>query len=142
MASIPTLQRLETVTARGGQLMGSVGAAIGLLFPKCPLCWMVVSGSLISGTVAKGITEIVGVVLFAVGLWRLLRGLRLSWAFVVIITGLCSVLLAAGARMMWRLEIRLIIWFALIAGAILISTLRSSCSNCVENCGQSERKTT
>ncbi len=72
MACTTAVQTLVSKTAHRSRLMGGCGATIGLLLPKCPLCWMVIAGSATVGGAIERSFEALGVALFAVGLWKLL----------------------------------------------------------------------
>jgi hypothetical protein len=39
-------------------LLRDIGAAAGLLLPKCPLCWMAITGSVVTGAATKFSVEI------------------------------------------------------------------------------------
>jgi hypothetical protein len=55
------------------RVIGGVGAAAGVLWPKCPMCWMLITGSVLTGGVMKLCVEMVGVVLFAFSFGKLLQ---------------------------------------------------------------------
>jgi hypothetical protein len=55
------------------RVIGGVGAVAGVLWPKCPMCWMLITGSVLTGGVMKLCVEMVGVVLFAFSFGKLLQ---------------------------------------------------------------------
>jgi hypothetical protein len=45
----------------------------GVLWPKCPMCWMLITGSVLTGGVMKLCVEMAGVVLFIFSFGKLLQ---------------------------------------------------------------------
>ena len=102
-------------------LLRDIGAAAGLLLPKCPLCWMAITGSVVTGTATKLSVEILSLLLFAAGSWNLLR-LRLQSATSASFIA-CGATIAVGtvAWLVHDWKLRLLVWMSIIAATTLIS---------------------
>jgi hypothetical protein len=106
---------------RRGRLMGSLGAAIGLLLPKCPLCRMTITGSTIAGSTTRVYLEVFGVALFVSGIWQLLRRRGIALMLVPLVATTSTALLLLGARLIVNLESKCFFLLTIFAGAWLES---------------------
>jgi hypothetical protein len=117
---------LHSVSAKprrraANSMLGSVGAAAGLLLPKCPLCWMALAGSFAGASRMQGSVEIVGVVLFVLAVGLLLRK-RLPLRYLLPVLSIAGVVMALSTRLVLAWELRLAAW-ALFACAIVALNL-------------------
>jgi hypothetical protein len=132
------------VGANGGRLRsglayvgGNIGSAAGLLLPKCPLCWMAISGSFATAGYAKWGVEIAGIALFLFALWRLLRqSLRRASITLLYLAG-AAVILSTGAWISLRWEFRLALWTAVLVACLWMTRLSVSArGSCKVGCSQ------
>lgn len=78
--------------------IGGISAAIGLLSPKCPLCWIAIFG--MSAGFAKGLllVELASVLSYGYSLWRILRTQGFSVSYSV---SICCALTSALSSGVW-----------------------------------------
>jgi hypothetical protein len=101
--SIPTPN-----TSRLGRLLGGVGASLSILCPKCPICWMILTGSTISGGAANVGVEVAGILLFLFGFYTLLRSRRVAAVRVSLICAITTFIVFAGVWMTHSRAIRIL----------------------------------
>jgi hypothetical protein len=77
------------------RVIGGVGAVAGVLWPKCPMCWMLITGSVFTGGVMKLCVEMVGVVLFTFSFGKLLQFRRA--ALIVALTAVLETIASMDA---------------------------------------------
>lgn len=121
-----------------GTALGGVGAALGLLLPKCPLCWMALAGSFAGAARMQWGVEAAGTLLFALAVVMLLRRrMRVGW-LVMVLAG-SAMLFAAGTRLMVGWQARLGLWLLVAASIGMMgrwSSRRGERAGCVEGgCG-------
>lgn len=109
--------------------MGGFGAVAGLLLPKCPLCWMALTGSFVGASRMKWGFEAGGIAMFVFALWRLLRARRASHAGMFVTLTVAAAVLACGAWAVSSLAIRLTLWFMVLVGAAWVSQFLSNSQN-------------
>lgn len=119
---IPSAESLPVSpgSVRRGQAMCSLGAIVGLLFPKCPLCVMALTGVLLSPAIAHAIKG-VGVALFTISLWRLLRA-YLSPLVALLCAGSATAILSTIAWILMNHDQNWALYSAILAALTLMVT--------------------
>jgi len=100
---------ISSKSAHCNRALSTLGAAAGLFLPKCPLCWIAISGFAVT-TSATTIIKVLGVTVFAFGFWRSLNRCHIPVPATLTLTTLSTAILSFG---MWEpvsLELRLSLW--------------------------------
>jgi len=118
------------VRAVADRLPGSIGAAAGLLLPKCPLCWIAISGSFAVAGYMRWTIEIAGVALFLIMLGRMLRHRSRSFARSLLSLAAVGSLLACGAwlTLQWPTRLAICLIVLCISFAITRDSTRHKCA--------------
>jgi len=103
-------------TKQGGRhrVMSSLGSALALFLPKCPLCWVAIFGSVTLGGIMQRSMQLCAVVLFAVGVYALARR-KVSSGLAVVLSVGASFAGALSAQKLSMWEWRLAAWVGLVA---------------------------
>jgi hypothetical protein len=91
-----------------GRLFGGVGAMLSILCPKCPICWMILTGSAMSGGAAALGVEVAGILLFFIGFYTLLRSRRATSGLVLLLCAASTSIVIAGVWIAHSVPIRML----------------------------------
>ena len=117
-----TLSISSPGSSRLGRLPGGIAASISILWPKCPVCWMMLTGWAIGRRAVTLDVEVAGIALFSYSFYTLLRSKRVTLGLVLLLCAASASMVFAGIWVAHSLSQRILTCALLIATSFMPAT--------------------